>query len=255
MPVFLLTSRFTNDAQALWRVAGREGWRVERVRGIDVPADLDPREPVAIYIEPLVAPALAEAVGVTLLEPANDWLAGLPDDLLRRTVRAGTLGQARRLDAPAFVKPPNDKSFAARVYPDGLALPEGDDASPVLIAEPVRWRSEFRAFCLDGKVLTVSPYLRDGRLAQQDGYAATDDELRQAWAVCERVLDRGDLPRAIVVDVGEIDGRGWAVVEANPAWSSGLYACDPREAFRCVAAACERGSSPAGVGRTRVEGA
>jgi hypothetical protein len=29
-----------------------------------------------------------------------------------------------------------------------------------------------------------------------------------------------------VVDVGRVAGRGWAVVEANPAWGSGLYGCD-----------------------------
>lgn len=33
--------------------------------------------------------------------------------------------------------------------------------------------------------------------------------------------------RAIVVDVGEIFGRGWAVIEANAAWGSGIYGCDP----------------------------
>jgi len=34
------------------------------------------------------------------------------------------------------------------------------------------------------------------------------------------------LPAAVVVDVGHIAGRGWAVVEANAAWGSGIYGCD-----------------------------
>ncbi|BFV60360.1 hypothetical protein KCMC57_up54640 [Kitasatospora sp. CMC57] len=32
---------------------------------------------------------------------------------------------------------------------------------------------------------------------------------------------------AVVVDVGLLADGGWAVVEANPAWASGGYACDP----------------------------
>jgi hypothetical protein len=35
------------------------------------------------------------------------------------------------------------------------------------------------------------------------------------------------LPVAVVLDVGLIAGKGWAVVEANAAWGSGIYGCDP----------------------------
>jgi len=37
--------------------------------------------------------------------------------------------------------------------------------------------------------------------------------------------------------VGHIKDRGWAVVEANAAWGSGLYGCDPvkvLEVLRCA---------------------
>ena len=36
------------------------------------------------------------------------------------------------------------------------------------------------------------------------------------------------LPPAVVVDVGLIEGRGWAIVEANAAWGAGICGCDPR---------------------------
>jgi len=35
------------------------------------------------------------------------------------------------------------------------------------------------------------------------------------------------LPPAVVVDVGLIAGRGWAVVEANAAWGAGICDCAP----------------------------
>src|SRR5262245_38856761 len=49
-------------------------------------------------------------------------------------------------------------------------------------------------------------------------------------AMCGRLLAERTvaLPPAFVVDVGLIEGRGWAVVEFNPAWCSGLLgACNP----------------------------
>ena len=83
---------------------------------------------------------------------------------------------------------------------------------------------------------TVSPYLRGGRLAKLDGYAASGAELTQSRDFAEKVLGdpRVEAPRAIVLDVGRIDGRGWAVVEANGAWGSGIYGCDPDEVLEVV---------------------
>ncbi len=48
------------------------------------------------------------------------------------------------------------------------------------------------------------------------------------------------LPRAVVLDVGVIDGRGWAAVELNAAWGSGLYGCDAAEALQVLREACEK---------------
>jgi hypothetical protein len=45
------------------------------------------------------------------------------------------------------------------------------------------------------------------------------------------------LPRAVVVDVGLIDGRGWAVIEFNAAWGAGLNGCDPDKVLPAIVAA------------------
>ena len=52
--------------------------------------------------------------------------------------------------------------------------------------------------------------------------------------------ERVDLPKAAVVDVGVIAGRGWAVVEQNAAWGSGLYGCDPAEVLRVLQQSASR---------------
>lgn len=241
-----LTPRYTPDSVALWRQGIADGWTVERLQSrAQTPILRTPR--AAVYGEPFVATGVADALGLSLMEPDFDWLSRLPIDLTRRTVRYGTLADARTLDAPTFVKPADDKCFDAQVYASGDELP-GDDhldgSVPVLMAEPVSWLSEFRCFVLDGRVETISVYMRSGELAQaEDGsWPSTSAEIDDAMAFAGRVLSTLTpdvmLPAAVVLDVGDIDGCGWAVVEANSAWASGIYGCDPAAVLRVLARAC-----------------
>ncbi len=242
VPTLILTPRFTEDSQALWRAAGRLGWGVERLATWRIPDDLRAVAEPVLYLEALFGPTLAEQLGLRLLEPAVDWLPRLPEEYRKRGVTMMTLAEARLLPAPAFVKPPNDKSFPARVY-TGAELPHGyDDDMPVLVAEIVTWEREFRVFTLDRQVRTLSVYLRDGELQRDAEFAATDAELAEVRDFVETVLADGrvDLPRTAVLDVGVIAGRGWAVVEQNAAWGSGLYGCNPVEVLEILRHAAVR---------------
>ncbi|AKF10401.1 hypothetical protein DB32_007550 [Sandaracinus amylolyticus] len=51
------------------------------------------------------------------------------------------------------------------------------------------------------------------------------------------------LPPTVVIDVGRIEGRGFAVVEANAAWAAGICGCDPDAVLRAVARTCVPTSS------------
>lgn len=229
MPTLILTPRFTEDAQALWRAANRLGWNVERLRSWEVPAALRQVPEPVLYLEALFGQTLAAQFGLRLLEPEIDWLPGLPDEYRQRRVMLTTLGACRELVEPAFIKPPNDKSFPARVY-TGAELPhEYDEDTPVLVADVVEWETEFRCFILDRQLQTISIYLRSGELQRDRDFAATDVELAAAASFVSTILadDRVKLPRSAVVDVGVIARRGWAVVEQNAAWGSGIYGCDP----------------------------
>ena len=236
MPTLILTPRFTEDAQALWRAAGRLGWRVERLTNWRVPDEILAAIDPVLYLEGLFAPTIAEQLGLRLLEPAIDWLPQLPEEFRKRRISLMSLRDARLLLEPAFVKPPNEKSFPTGVYA-GPELPQGyDEDSPVLVAEVVRWEVEFRCFVLDRKVRALSIYLRDGELQRGNGFTAPEAEFASAEAFANSVLEdrRVDLPRATVLDVGVIAGRGWAVVEQNAAWGSGIYGCDPEQVLEVI---------------------
>lgn len=231
MPTLILTPRHTEDSQAVWRAAGRLGWGVERLQSWRVPDHLRTVPEPVLYLEALIGPTLAAQFGLRLLEPPDDWLPRLPDEYRRRAATLTTFAEARTLSTPAFIKPPNSKSFPARVYTGG-ELPDGyPDDSPVLVQEVVKWEKEFRCFVLDRQLRTLSVYLRNGELQRANDFAMPDDESAEVTAFVSRVLadERVDLPRTAVLDVGVIADRGWAVVEQNAAWGSGLYGCDPAE--------------------------
>ncbi|NUP32645.1 MAG: ATP-grasp domain-containing protein [Streptomycetaceae bacterium] len=264
MSVLVLAPRSTETDRQLVGAALRRGMRAERLSGWRVPPEL--RGVAAhVYAGPLFADAVAGGLGVALLEVPETWLPGVPAEFLGRRVWAATLAEVRSgFAGPLFVKPPNEKLFAAGVYADAGVLPSPElvDADTlVLVSDVVRFGAEFRAFCLDGRVVAVSRYAVDGDLAVAPVDECPDGA--DAWAFAQRALDAeaGRLPSAVVVDVGRIGVAepgspqragvgGWAVVEANAAWACGGYACDPDAVLEVVL----RASGPAGAVRARDAG-
>lgn len=231
----ILSSRYSDDSQQLWRAAGHLGWDVERLMNWRLPHK-NFEDPV-VYVESLFTPMIAEQLGIILTEPSNDWLSNLPENFRKRAVALMEVETARGLlsvSAPLFVKPPNDKSFAAKVYKE---LPDYvENTSPVLVQEVVTWEKEFRCFCLDGKVLTLSIYWKDGQSMKHEDWYSTPKEQDEARDFAEKVIGEVETPRAIVIDVGVIKDKGWAVIELNAAWGSGIYGCNPIEVLKVIKA-------------------
>lgn len=246
MPTLLLSSGTLPAAPALSRAARRAGWTL---RHYDDPDPAAPAGRMVYYGGTDLALQAAARFRLALLEPPLDLLANLPASLLLREVRYARFQDLSRLRRPAFVKPadPLHKSFDAGTYAEArdIRAPRGiAPNTPVLIAEPVEWLAEYRCFVREGIVVASSPYLSFGRPAWrphgQGGELARPSS--DALAVCGRLLAQRApaLPSAFVVDVGLIEGRGWAVVEFNPAWCSGLLGADPAPVLEVLERACQR---------------
>jgi hypothetical protein len=165
-----------------------------------------------------------------------DWLSKLPARWRGRDVRLTTLAEARKVPNRAFIKPAEEKCFDAKVYSSGSELPLPGplpEELPVLVQEVVEWKVEFRCFVLNRRVLTLSPYWRDGQTARDSAgnWPASESELKTAKEFCEEMLRDAsiEVPEAVVIDVGTISGRSWAVIESNAAFSSGIYGCDAEQ--------------------------
>ncbi|MFF4245461.1 ATP-grasp domain-containing protein [Streptomyces sp. NPDC001822] len=197
------------------------------------------------YGGPRFADSVAADLGVALLEPESCWLDALPYAFTGRRVRCVPLAEARCMTGPFFAKPPTDKSFPAGVYEHGRALPmpagPEDAADPLVqISEVVTWVREFRLHLLDGEIWTGSQYATYGRLDAVPLAGHADEQAVRAFVRDLIGACAHTLPSGVVVDVGLTRGDGgpeagrWAVVEANMAWFSNVYAGDPARALDVV---------------------
>jgi hypothetical protein len=231
MPTLILSPRYTPDSNTLWKAAVDAGWKVERLHTHRPPAWLRDSDPV-FYGEALFVTIAAETLNLALFEPPLSGLADLPRGYVHRQIRKMTLREARAITQPTFIKPAGDKSFDAKVYDSGVLLPEVGvlpETLDVLTSDPVEWDVEVRCFVKQRQLLTLSTY--KGVLA---------DSETQAASFCETLLNDPivNLSPFLVIDVGFIRGRGWAVVEANPSWASGIYNCNPLRVLDALVGSC-----------------
>jgi hypothetical protein len=212
MRTLVLSPRYTDDSNAMWRAATDRGWDVVRVRSYrsdSIDSAVAKKGPV-LYGETLLADALAEPLGLVVVEPSSSWLPTLPETYRKRDVKLSTLGKARALRVPTFVKPVDEKIFKSKVYDDGAMI------------DPDLSKNAAGEWPLD------------------------DAEAKEVMRFANELLgdQRVELPEALVVDVGKTADRGWCVVEANPCWASGLCGCDPRAALDVCAVASKPKHEP-----------
>jgi hypothetical protein len=247
MSTLILSPRYTPDSAALWKAALADGWHIQRLQNWRITDEI--QGSVAIYGEYLFAIAIAQQLSLALLQPSFDWLIHLPSDYLKRQIWFANLATLENYSLPKFIKPADDKFFTAKVYGNISALVEHSllaPQTPILVAEPVVWQTEFRCFVLNRKVVTASIYSRNGELAQAENgtWPVNELELADAVSFAERLLADNSvvIPPSVVLDVGFIQDRGWAVVECNPSWASGIYGCEPRQVLHVIAQGCKRTS-------------
>jgi hypothetical protein len=249
VPTLILSPRYSDDSITLRRAAIALGWDVMRLASWRCTDDFEPEEPV-LFGEPLFNTVVAEQLGLELIVPPEDFLVRLSQEYVRRQVKLLTAAEARTLPGPVFLKPPNRKTFPARVFTSGAELPEMPDDDPVLACEPVEWVAEFRFFVRDRLVRAWSPYWLNGALARDWDEWVIEPEMAAATrSLVDRLLadPAVDLTAAFVLDAGVIRGVGPAVVEANEASGAGIYGCDPRDVLDVLRAATTAVSRTSGA--------
>lgn len=194
---------------------------------------------IAVYGEDIYAEIVAEQCNLTLTKPDDNWLSMISEEFTKRKISYGQLKEFVD-EENIFIKCFDFKSFKAGVF-DKVRNIKGFDSldleSTVFTSEVVKWELEVRCFVLNNEIKTHSSYWRNNAFNTNP---LSETEQKELFEFFKDFIQKysSTLPNAIVIDFGIIKGKGWALIEANPAWCSGLYDCDATKALEVIVESC-----------------
>ncbi|WP_294282679.1 ATP-grasp domain-containing protein [uncultured Chryseobacterium sp.] len=234
-----LSPMYTEDSNILKKASLGSHYDLNRFNGKwNVPEEFR-AEVVAVYGEDVYAEIVAEQCCLIVTKPDDHWLSIISEEFTKRKISYGQLKDFID-EGPVFIKCSDFKSFKAGVFnkvTDIRGFDSLDREMTVFTSEVVEWELEVRCFVLNGEIKTFSSYWRNN---VYDTNPLTGTEQQELFEFFKRfmVQYKKTLPKAIVLDFGIIKGKGWALIEANPAWCSGLYACDAETALEVIVESC-----------------
>jgi hypothetical protein len=243
MPTLILSSSYTTESKILRRAAEALKWGTFRFQGGNIPASYEHKDTQhAIYCTVPKAFHVASRLDSMLLGCSSNWLPDLPDEFSKRRIELHELRNAANIKEHRFIKPALGKSFDAAVRSGQELMSQTPHLPPSLIvhaSEVVEWETEYRCFAKDHEVMTLSPYRRGGVTfcSYKSPLRGPRRESEEASEFANSVLHSVPCPRAFVLDVGIVKGRGWAVVEPNECWGAGIYGCTPSKVLEVLLAA------------------
>jgi len=233
-----------NEILALQMAARDNGWDVYPAPfSWRLPEDLASTQTKGIpYGSQTFGEVIAQQMNWKLKANSHDWLARVPFKFLKRNVTFSPLKYVRGYNKKAFIKPADDKCFDAKIYDAGEFNPHEilEDNTPVLISDIVDFESEFRCYVCDNKVQTWSNYLYNGEINEERYW--TNPEVYGKYGPPDLFLNEVLTEinsKPSVIDVGIIRDVGWAVIETNQAWASGLYGCELNGVLKVLEQSCE----------------
>jgi hypothetical protein len=111
----------------------------------------------------------------------------------------------------------------------------------ITILHPVEFTLEYRCFTDGNTVKTWSNYIYNEHLTNPQYWNKIPEYAKEApYDFVNKLLKEvPGITVPSVVDVGWIKDKGWAIIETNEAYASGLYGCDPVEALLVMSKAVQ----------------
>ncbi len=210
----------------VWRESGGDVLRLGKFWN---PPELDPTR-VRVYGDDIFCQVLAQKLDLSLVSPGDDFLGHVHKRWLGRDVDIFSLAMARESEFPVFLKSAAPKIFRACVYNDREELNKNcvklPDDTLTIRSSIVSFMAEARGFILDGVVVDCSIY---------EG----SESLSEATSFLESFVKENEIPKTVVLDIGYIENTGWAIIEANASWGSGLNGCAAEKVLPCILNAVE----------------
>jgi hypothetical protein len=239
--IIVLSPNFSEDSMIINQAAVGTEFTTMRFGGWNIPETYR-NDVVAVYGEDLFTTIVAEQCEFELLKPSDDWLASVPLKYTLREIEYNTFENIQEVKNK-FIKPVDFKFFPAGVYTSVEEI-QGyktiDKDIEVFVSDVVNWTIEVRCFIIDRKVQTWSTYIYNGKIELKNSMLA-NEETQMLHFINMLISDETiKLPEAVVIDVGFIPEKGWALIEANPVWSSGVYMCNPKSVLETIVKSCKK---------------
>lgn len=237
--IIALSPIYTEDSNNLKKASLNSPYELNRFNAKwNVPEEFR-ADVIAVYGEDIYSEIVAEQCNLTLTKPDDNWLAGISEKFTKRKISYTQLKNVVHKEN-IFIKCSDFKSFKAGVF-DKVTDIKGFDSldlnSTVFTSEVVEWELEVRCFVLNNEIKTHSTYWRNNSFNTN---LLSETERNDMFEFFKSFIKQysSTLPNAIVLDFGIIKEKGWALIEANPAWCSGLYACDAEKALEVIVESC-----------------
>lgn len=194
----------------------------------------NPGEKVRYYGNVLHASQVADRLPLTFTPIDSGVLPALNHLTKRRIQRVRRASITAPFEQDTFVKSDGIKWIESRVYKTGESLTAGAmDDDWLYVQEVVKFVNEVRCFVLGRNIVTSSYYRIDGEF--KPVWCGTNAFPFLQWMTDEATRFNA-FPEGVVLDYGQLESGEWALIEANEAWASGLYYCDPELAFNVIEA-------------------
>ncbi|MGE8432129.1 ATP-grasp domain-containing protein [Chryseobacterium joostei] len=237
--IIALSPIYTEDSNNLKKASLNSPYELNRFNAKwNVPEEFR-ADVIAVYGEDIYSEIVAEQCNLTLTKPDDNWLAGISEKFTKRKISYTQLKNVVHKEN-IFIKCSDFKSFKAGVFDKVTDIKGFDSLDPnstVFTSEVVEWELEVRCFVLNNEIKTHSTYWRNNSFNTN---LLSETERNDMFEFFKSFIKQysSTLPNAIVLDFGIIKEKGWALIEANPAWCSGLYACDAEKALEVIVESC-----------------
>ena len=225
--ILLIPDKADEERDAVASAWVKSGGKVIRLARFWDPPISD-SESICIYGGSNFSLVVAQKLDLELVSPPDDLLVKLDPKWVKRKIFDRTLENVGNVEFPIFIKPLVAKIFRAAVYASSQALIDEckglQKETKLLCSEIVHFEAEARSFVANQRLLDCQIY--EGRA-----------ELSDAEQFIQDFLLAQLLPPTCVIDVGFIAGKGWAIIEANASWGSGLNGCNAEHILPSIASA------------------
>jgi hypothetical protein len=184
-------------------------------------------------------------LALRLCAPGQTWLSGLDSSLTGRRIETGTLGEIPH-DTIVYAKPAEAKirGFVSAKYTkqqiEDIYVAENVPSETILqwSVDILNINHEHRFFVANREIMAGSPYYVDS-VVYKAGMTSPFSDAAKEFALDAIKELKDNQPPSYTLDVGRNERTGeWLIIEANPAWSSGLYGCNPAGVIDALDVAC-----------------